>query len=219
MSQGHSPTDRAAHLAAIRAAPDDDAPRLVYADWLDEHGQPDRAELIRVQVELGAIQRLVREKGERAGPAAALINRLADREHELLSTGRVFDWLGDWHWNFYSGSPAVHHQGGGRCLLYFGLPLIPRLTVTFARGFLSAVTCPAREGLACLDEILSGHPVREVRLTTRPEYLSTVAGRDANGTLIAVEGPQPDDATILADLKRRWDGITFHLPRWTAGNE
>ena len=39
-------------LAAIRAAPDDDAPRLIYADWLDEHGQAERAEFIRVQCEL-----------------------------------------------------------------------------------------------------------------------------------------------------------------------
>jgi uncharacterized protein (TIGR02996 family) len=36
-------------LEAIRAAPADDAPRLVYADWLDEHGDPDRAEFIRLQ--------------------------------------------------------------------------------------------------------------------------------------------------------------------------
>ena len=42
----------AALLAVIRAAPADDAPRLVYADWLDEHGQPERAEFIRVQIEL-----------------------------------------------------------------------------------------------------------------------------------------------------------------------
>ena len=39
-------------LAAIRQAPDDDAPRLIYAAWLDEHGQPERAEFIRVQIEL-----------------------------------------------------------------------------------------------------------------------------------------------------------------------
>jgi uncharacterized protein (TIGR02996 family) len=45
-------TDATALLAAIRAAPDDDAPRLVYADWLDEHGQPERAEFIRVQCAL-----------------------------------------------------------------------------------------------------------------------------------------------------------------------
>jgi uncharacterized protein (TIGR02996 family) len=42
----------AALLAAVRAAPADDAPRLVYADWLDEHGQPERAEFIRLQCEL-----------------------------------------------------------------------------------------------------------------------------------------------------------------------
>src|SRR5213078_3097387 len=44
-------TVAAALLAAIRQAPADDAPRLVYADWLDEHGQPERAEFIRVQIE------------------------------------------------------------------------------------------------------------------------------------------------------------------------
>ncbi|HKB03335.1 MAG TPA: TIGR02996 domain-containing protein, partial [Gemmataceae bacterium] len=45
-------TDEPTLLAAVLADPGDDAPRLVYADWLDEHGQPDRAEFIRVQIEL-----------------------------------------------------------------------------------------------------------------------------------------------------------------------
>jgi uncharacterized protein (TIGR02996 family) len=45
----------AAFLAAIIERPDDDVPRLVFADWLDEHGQPERAEFIRVQVELAAL--------------------------------------------------------------------------------------------------------------------------------------------------------------------
>jgi uncharacterized protein (TIGR02996 family) len=40
-----------AFLADIIAHPDDDTPRLVYADWLDEHDQPDRAEFIRVQIQ------------------------------------------------------------------------------------------------------------------------------------------------------------------------
>jgi uncharacterized protein (TIGR02996 family) len=35
---------------SVLDAPDDDAPRLVYADWLEEHGQPERAEFIRVQI-------------------------------------------------------------------------------------------------------------------------------------------------------------------------
>src|SRR5581483_6308863 len=47
-----SAADRAAFLRAIAEHPDDDLPRLVYADWLDEHGEPERAEFIRVQIEL-----------------------------------------------------------------------------------------------------------------------------------------------------------------------
>jgi len=39
-------------LQAILSDPEDDARRLVYADWLDENGDPERAELIRVQCEL-----------------------------------------------------------------------------------------------------------------------------------------------------------------------
>ncbi|MFO0847839.1 MAG: TIGR02996 domain-containing protein [Gemmataceae bacterium] len=39
-------------LTSVAAAPDDDLPRLVYADWLDEHGHTDRADFIRVQCEL-----------------------------------------------------------------------------------------------------------------------------------------------------------------------
>src|ERR1700738_3753443 len=44
-----------AFLADILTRPADDAPRLVYADWLDDHGDPDRAEFIRVQIELARL--------------------------------------------------------------------------------------------------------------------------------------------------------------------
>src|SRR5947209_6043535 len=42
-------------LAAILGAPDDDLPRLIYADWLDERGDPARAEFILLQVELARL--------------------------------------------------------------------------------------------------------------------------------------------------------------------
>src|SRR5262245_19054390 len=44
-------TDETAFVAAIQAAPDDLALRLVYADWLEEQGDP-RAKLIRVEEEM-----------------------------------------------------------------------------------------------------------------------------------------------------------------------
>jgi uncharacterized protein (TIGR02996 family) len=43
--------DRNALLEAIFAAPDDDAPRLIYADWLDEHDEPAQAAWIRYQID------------------------------------------------------------------------------------------------------------------------------------------------------------------------
>lgn len=42
--------EQIAFLNAITAQPDDDLPRLVYADWLDENGQSPRAEFIRLQI-------------------------------------------------------------------------------------------------------------------------------------------------------------------------
>src|SRR5207248_1002882 len=48
-------SDEKALLAAIWAEPHDDTPRLVYADWLDENGQSERAEFIRLQCELARL--------------------------------------------------------------------------------------------------------------------------------------------------------------------
>jgi uncharacterized protein (TIGR02996 family) len=49
-------SDEKALLAAIWAHPHDDTPRLVFADWLQEHEQPERAEFIRIQCELARLE-------------------------------------------------------------------------------------------------------------------------------------------------------------------
>jgi len=46
-----------AFLRAVCENPDDDAPRLVYADWLEEHGDP-RGEFIRLSCERSNLPRL-----------------------------------------------------------------------------------------------------------------------------------------------------------------
>ena len=56
MSSATATDKDVAFLAAICANPADDTPRLVYADWLDEHGQPERAEFVRVQCELARLE-------------------------------------------------------------------------------------------------------------------------------------------------------------------
>jgi PTS system fructose-specific IIA component/PTS system nitrogen regulatory IIA component len=75
-----------AFLDAIRDNPDDDTPRLVCADWLDEHGEPERAAFIRTQVMLA-----------RADPADPRRAELASREQALLRKNRAA-WLGE-PWN------------------------------------------------------------------------------------------------------------------------
>jgi uncharacterized protein (TIGR02996 family) len=47
--------DEAEFLRAIVTRPADDTVRLVYADWLDERGESDRAAFIRVQIELARL--------------------------------------------------------------------------------------------------------------------------------------------------------------------
>ena len=42
-------------LGAICDQPDDDTLRLAYADWLDENGDPARAEVIRVEIEMARL--------------------------------------------------------------------------------------------------------------------------------------------------------------------
>ena len=45
-------TERDALLKAVCDHPDDDTPRLVFADWLQENGEEERAEFIRLQIQL-----------------------------------------------------------------------------------------------------------------------------------------------------------------------
>jgi uncharacterized protein (TIGR02996 family) len=49
-------TDEKCLLATIWEEPHEDAPRLVYADWLEDHDRSARAEFIRVQCQLALLE-------------------------------------------------------------------------------------------------------------------------------------------------------------------
>ena len=77
-----------AFLQAILDAPDDDAPRLLFADWLDERGDSDRAEFIRVQIAL-------EKRGPRRSEMWSRQNRLLTLHEEEWSAparGVASDW-------------------------------------------------------------------------------------------------------------------------------
>lgn len=155
----------AAFLAAITETPDDDTPRLVYADWLEEHGQSDRAEFIRVQCELakmpaqsGYRHRLV-DTPELAmpwpddSPSSARIaleavtgldseraHLLRRREQHLKDSLVIPLWSGE-----QPGEAAT-------------------IGVAFERGFASAVHCDVRDWLAHGRAICLRHPVAHVAI-------------------------------------------------------
>ncbi len=75
-------TDHEPFLQAIRQAPGDDTPRLIYADWLEEHGQADRAEFIRLQCRIARLPDLSLE-----------MPRLMERVEDLLRS-HWEEWVG-----------------------------------------------------------------------------------------------------------------------------
>jgi len=70
--KSRTPPEVLAFLQDARENPADDAPRLILADWLEEHGDP-RGTFVRVQVE--------RARLPEGDPRRA---ELATRERELL---------------------------------------------------------------------------------------------------------------------------------------
>src|SRR5262245_12784273 len=76
-------TESAALLAAIIANPGEDTPRLAYADWLDENGEPARARCIRLQYE-----------SEKLPPIGAKASK-AKKEEEALLKKHGKKWVGE----------------------------------------------------------------------------------------------------------------------------
>lgn len=83
-------------LAGIYEQPDDDAPRLVYADWLEEHGELERAEVIRLQCMMARQEPYSEKEDDRAFDLVE-INRAAWTAHLPQADGAT--------WEFHRGFP------------------------------------------------------------------------------------------------------------------
>lgn len=89
-------TDRDALMSAIIANPEEDTPRLIFADWLQENGQDRRAQFIRRQIE-----------ADRAEPFSREACTAIDAANRLLAgyrgkwTKTVRQWVLEW--NFARG--------------------------------------------------------------------------------------------------------------------
>jgi uncharacterized protein (TIGR02996 family) len=97
-----------AFLQTIREAPDDDGARLIYADWLEDNGQPDRSEFIRVQIQL---TRLPADAPERE-PLASREKQLYQQHNDDWTAGLVD--LGTTVWKYERGIAHSAHSTTGK---------------------------------------------------------------------------------------------------------
>jgi uncharacterized protein (TIGR02996 family) len=164
VTDGHA--DHAAFLAAVVAAPHDDLPRLVYADWLDERRDP-RGEFIRVQIELTRAPRCRHARpgvgfdGPFCSPPYCEICRplqkLRVRESELRAN--ILHWLGG-----LPGQPA--DEAGNKVTAFVGYNDL--IEYHFVRGFVGRVSLRWEVWQEHAAVIRTAAPVTAVRLTTWP---------------------------------------------------
>src|SRR5262245_51199419 len=88
--KGGGMREREALLAAVCETPDDDAPRLVFADWCEEHGEPERAEFIRLQLRKAAMDEDDPERPPLSGRAGDLWDEHGEKwQAEIPKWSRV----------------------------------------------------------------------------------------------------------------------------------
>jgi uncharacterized protein (TIGR02996 family) len=153
-------------LADILANPEDDTPRLVYADWLDEHGAEERADLIRVQCELGP--RPLVHICSYSSPChrCSLLQRqyqLLAKEYQLLAKDSLY--------------PA---KGLGLIPRQYRPEWVPSLQDalpwdmggwTWRRGFVEEIACTCQAWLKHGPLWIGEYPLMEVRLLGREPVL------------------------------------------------
>jgi uncharacterized protein (TIGR02996 family) len=105
-------SERQALLRAVIDSPDEDAPRLVYADWLEEHGQTEadraRAAFIRLQVEAARLDRYDPRRLDLEGRAEALLNAQREGGVPRAWLAGLENWGVNHHYtSFERGFPAV----------------------------------------------------------------------------------------------------------------
>lgn len=185
-------TDREALIAAVCESPDDDTPRLIFADWCEEHGEPERAEFVRLQIELARADYSlctfpitlcnVNTFQQWAHAASCPVGRLRRRERELWPSSPVKfkEWFGGW----LAGS-------------------------VLSRGFIESVSCSWADFLAHGKELLR-QPLQRVLLTGMLPMVHVIKNRITfEGGL---KGALLGEDTFACD---EFPGVTFEIPRAT----
>jgi uncharacterized protein (TIGR02996 family) len=217
----------ASFLQAILEEPEEDGVRLVYADWLEERGDTDRAEFIRVQCELARIgaadprrrelafrERVLLKKHERAwlGPLRGALKRWQFRRGFLGEAHLDARKFLDHQDALFRFGPVyhVHFQGASAHLpALVGSVYFPQLAaVDLSYNFLNDAAVEALAGGPYLHRLLIlrlAHNFlrdRGAQAVAASPHLPNLALLDLTGNLIGDAGRQ-------ALLARFGDGVQF----------
>lgn len=177
-----------AFLAGIIESPDDDFPRLQYADWLEERGDV-RGEFVRVQCELAAwkiykppaeIQEIADSDRLYSSQARKLIaDKVTESEERLAYLRRRERELLRPHWHGWAPSVKGCARACGNRNAWSGSALDPsskHAVMTFRRGFVDEVRCRCEDWIQHGPAIVRQQPVRVVRLAGQEPYDATRQG-------------------------------------------
>lgn len=150
------PATGSALLRTICERPEDDCARLVFADWLEEQGEGERAEFVRVQVAVEPWRSIcAHHDGGRTKCPGCVLRR---RERELLHH------IGHWHaWT--ASIPTTDAIANLDTPPNVERDWSPRWWVRFRRGFIASVRTTAALWLAHGPAIVAVQPVERVRLS------------------------------------------------------
>lgn len=172
---------QAALIAAIRAEPDDDNVRLVYADWLEENGQAERAEFIRLECQVAEFLKVSRhwEDCKCGGGNGHHCKPCDDKDTWSEYHDRRWDCWAKLRMEF--GIPE-YSAGDGRgrdtkCCMYASINRLGlAIKFTERRGFIESVTCPLDWWLSHGPELCRWHPVQRVEIAERELLVSGLSG-------------------------------------------
>lgn len=191
--------EQRALLDGILAHPEQDVRRLIYADWLQEHGQEDRAEFIRVQIEYTLIHE---HYSSHTDDSCAICRRGVELDN-LLQTKFKISLFGPS--TFASDDPyrlmGLNSTG-------------PRVEWNWHRGFICDMRMPWLYWFNNAKVLITHHPIREVRLTTIPEVEISPRPEWSSAPITLME-----DGVFRVDLIRglqsdRDAWINQKLPEW-----
>lgn len=211
-------TDQRALLNTILANPDDDAPRLIYADWLDENEQAEHAEFIRLQIELSLMNPKECNQGtcNQAGYGPCSFCRQRDELENKI----------DLIWNTLNKTgPAISDFSAMRYVKKESDIEVPYPLSIVRRGFIDEIRCRAKDWEQHGDAILADHPVRTVKLTAnpRPKLVKTIDGDEfyeINGkAFVTIEESHAEWASCWPTVKFEFApvievGEPGYMPRW-----